>query len=173
LAHDSGQFWEANQSEANQMSGPYSIVNSILENIVTTVKGIDRTPNFVNTISAAQVKDSDLDLDRHISEMHLFPFFCVINGENPRVYEPSFTRNLANFQILCTFKNSTEKEMNLYIDDIERALAVDITRGTQECWESKILSVAKDSYRVAEFRRWIVNVQCVYGHVFGQPGRVE
>lgn len=152
------------------MVAPYSIVNSILKNIITTIEGIDGLPAYTNTITDAQVSDADLDLDKHVTDMTIFPFFSVINGVESRIYEPSFSKVTSTFNILCTFKNISELEMNSYIDDIERALAIDITRGTQECWESKIISVSKDSYRVAEFRRWIITVEAIYGYRFGQPG---
>lgn len=155
------------------MALPYSIVNSILENIITTIEGINGLPTYTNTITDAQVKDAELDLDQHITEIPdtSFPFFSVINGEEARNYEPTFNRVECQFLILCTFKNLTELQMNSYIDDIERALAVDITRGTTECWESKILNVTKDSYRLAEnFRRWTITLQAIYGYKFGEPG---
>ena len=152
------------------MAAPYSITNSILTNIIDTIEGINGAPNYTNTITDSQVSDADLDLDQHITEIKVFPFFSVINGSESRVYEPSFNRVVTNFNILCTFKNETELQINSYIDDIERALAVDIRRGTTECWESKIISVTRDSYRMAEFRRWVIQVQAIYGYIFGQPG---
>jgi hypothetical protein len=152
------------------VAAPYSITNSILVNIIDTLEGINGAPNYTNTITDDQVSDADLDLDKHITEIKIFPFFSVINGAESRIYEPSFNRVTVNFNILCTFKNESELEMNSYIDDIERALAVDIRRGTTECWESKIISVSRDSYRMAEFRRWIIQVQAIYGYLFGQPG---
>lgn len=153
------------------MSAPYSITNSILQNIIDTIAGIDGLPTYTNTIAATQVSDSDIELDKHITDMTVFPYFAVVNGQESRIYEPSFNRVEVVFDILCTFKDLGELAINSYIDDIERALAVDVTRGTTECWESKILNVSRDSYRLAEsFRRSVISVQCIYGYRFGQPG---
>jgi len=141
-----------------------STESNIIDNLVTTLRSINGSPTYVNTIRPQQVEESS-QFDSEI-ELDQYPHFALGFNASQRIKEPGQLKKTLTIDIICTFQDSTVSEVESWLSDVEKVLSIDIRRGGN-AFETWIPSIQRNGDVLDDLQVYIMNVEIQTITAFG------
>lgn len=141
-----------------------SRAGDIKDNLVTTLQSINGSPTYNYTMRSIQV-DGSAKAVSYIADDQ-WPHFCVVYKEESREKEPGHYKRTINFDIVCMFQNPENGEVENWLEDIEKAISVDCTRGGK-AYETWVPLIERDSGAIEDTQIYRMSVQTWAHDVYG------
>lgn len=122
-----------------------------------TSSSVSTPTTYTNTIREAQVIGHAIYQDQIPEDA--YPNFSIVFNSETREKEPGRLKKTLQVDIVCAFVQPGAGEVESWLEDIELALAQDVTRG-HNAYETWIPSMQRNSDVSEEIQIYIINVEC-------------
>lgn len=129
----------------------------IMNNIVSTLKGINGSPSYNNTMRDRQVSLGNLHPD--IIPKDGWPHFAAVLNEEPREREPGRYRKELIIDIVCSFRRKKDSPIEPWLEDVEVSLLQDVKRGGY-AFETFVSNIQRETELNEDIQIYVMTVSC-------------